>query len=196
MPAITDLRPLIEAKAGAPPVWCDAEALRSRLGYDSAAMRAAGYDPAIIAEHEGFNARLEPFIIHPSFGEYLMHLTPQRPYPASGVGLLSLEDIRQEIHELAPCGPIFPHGYLPFATSVGGNAVCFHASTGQVVWADHDSFGADDITYQDRATGKYHTVPLTPAHIAQAVVPLADDFEVFLTDLLHDRLERKLDELD
>jgi hypothetical protein len=65
-----------------------------------------------------------------------------------------------------------------------------------VVWADHDSFGADDITYKDRETGDYRTVPFTHEHIAQAVVPLADDFDAFLADLVQDRLETRLDELD
>ena len=107
-----------------------------------------------------------------------------------------LDAIRREIQELAPGTRLFPYGYMPFATSIGGNAVCFHAPTGGVVWANHDSFGADDITYKDRSTGKYHTVPFTPEHVEQAVVPLADDFEAFLIDLLQDRLEKSLDELD
>lgn len=193
---MADLSRIIESKSGAPLVSCGAEGLRSQLGYDVASMRANGFDPSVIAEHEAFNEQLEAVIGHPQFGEYLANLTPQEVYAASGVRLLPLAAIREEIQELAPGACIFAHGYLPFATSIGGNALCFHVPTGRVAWADHDSFGADDITYKDRSTGSYRTVPFTPEHIAQAVVPLGEDFDLFITDLLHDRLKARLDELD
>ena len=196
MSGIAHLKSLVEAKAGASPVSCDADDLRSRLGYDVAAMRVSGFDPSIIKEHELFNERLKPFIRHPQFGEYLATLTPQDGYLASGVTVMPLDGIRQEVQELAPGARLLPHGYLVFATSVGGNAVCFDSRSGRVVWADHDSFGEDDITYKDRTTGKYRTVPFTAENVAQAVVPIADDFAGFVTELLHDRLERRLDELD
>jgi len=195
MPSIAHLKPLIEAKAGTSPVSCDADGLRSHLGYDVAAMRSSGYDPCIIEEHETFNARLEPFIAHPQFVEYLVTLTPRNGYQASGITVLPLDGIRQEAQELAPGARLLPHGYLVFASSAGGNAVCFESQSGRVVWADHDSFGKDDITYKDRSTGEYRTVPFTPEHVARAVVPLADDFDAFLTELLHDRLEERFDEL-
>lgn len=196
MPSMTHLRPLIEAKSGACPVSCDAAGLRSRLGYDVASMRSSGYDPSVIAEHEMFNEWLEPFIAHPQFGEYLASLSPQGVYAASGVRMLPHSGIRQEIQQLAPGARVFRYGYLAFATSIGGNAVCFHAPTGRVVWADHDSFGSNDITYKDRNTSDYRTVPFTLEHVAQAVVPLADDLEAFLANLMRDRLEERLDELD
>jgi len=159
-------------------------------------MRASGYDPSVIEEHEAFNERLQRFMAHPQFGRYLRALTPVEVFAASGVRVLPLDSIREEIQELAPGARLFPHGYMPFATSIGGNAICFHAPTGCVVWADHDSFGADDITYKDRETGDYRTVPFTHEHIAQAIVPLADDFDAFLADLVQDRLQTRLDELD
>lgn len=193
---MNDLILIIEAKSGGPSVSCGPVGLRSRLGYDLGSMRASGCDPSNIAEREAFNAQLERFIAHPQFGHYLGTLTPHAVFGASGIRVLSLEAIRQEIQELAPGAYLFPHGYMPFATSVGGNTVCFHAPTGRVVWADHDSFSTDQIIYQDRSTGEYHTVPFTPEHVAQALVPLADDFEKFLADLLHDRLEERLGELD
>ena len=190
------LASIIEAKSSSRPISCDANGLRSHLGYDVDSMRGSGYDSSVIAEHDAFNEQLEKFIAHPQFGRYLSALTPEKVVGASGVRVLPLDAIRREIQELAPGTRLFPHGYMPFATSIGGNAVCFHAPTGGVVWANHDSFGADDITYKDRSTGKYHTVPFTPEHVEQAVVPLADDFEAFLMDLLQDRLEKSLDELD
>jgi hypothetical protein len=187
---------VIEAKSGGSPVCHDRNSLRLLLGHDVDTMRASGYDPSIIAEHETFNERLEPFIAHPQIGRYLGNLTPQEVFGASGVRVLPLDAIREEIQELAPGASLFPYGYLPIATSIGGNAICLHAPTGRVVWVDHGCFDEDDITYEDRSTGKYHTVPYTPENIEKALVPLADDFETFLADLLHDRLEERLDELD
>ena len=196
MSSTDELRLLVEAKSGAPPVQCDADTARVALGYDTAAMQANGYDPSIIAEHEGFNEHLEVFIQHAQFGEYLGSFTPQHGYLASGVTVLPLAEIRREIQELAPGARLFPYGYFPFATSIGGNAVCFHLETGRVVWADHSSFETDEITHKDRTTGEYRSVPFTPEHVEEAVVPLGDNWEMFLSDLLSDRLEKILDELD
>jgi hypothetical protein len=68
--------------------------------------------------------------------------------------------------------------------------------TGRVVWADHETFGSDEITYSDSETGKLRTLPFTPEHIALAAVTLAEDFDSFLAELLQDRLEASLDKLD
>jgi len=159
-------------------------------------MRSNGYDPSIIAEHEAFNEYLELFIAHPQFGDYLRSLTPSEVYGASGVRVLPLDAIREEIQQLAPGTRLLPYGYMPLATSIGGNALCFHVLTGRVVWADHSYFGETTICYRDQGTGDYRTVSFTPENIALAVVPLADDFAAFLTELLDDRLEQRLDELD
>lgn len=188
--------PTIEAKSGSSPASCDSDGLRSRLGHNVASMRSNGCDPSIIAEHEAFNECLELFIAHPQFGEYLRSLTPSEIYGASGVRVLPLDAIREEIQQLAPGTQLLPHGYMPFATSIGGNAICFHVVTGCVVWADHSYFRETTICYKDQGTGDYHTVSFTPENIKLAVVPLADDFAPFLAELLDDRLEKRLDALD
>ena len=74
-------------------------------------------------------------------------------------------------------------------------SVSIHLS-GRVVWADHESFTDDQICYENRSTGKWCYLPLTPENVDQAVVPLSDSIETFLTDLLNDRLEEQLDDLD
>jgi hypothetical protein len=193
---MVDLRALVEAKSGAPPVSCGPDDLRLRLGHNVASMHASGFDAHIVAEHETFNQQLEPFLVHVRFGQYLASLTPQQVYQASGVRVLPLDAIREEIQQLAPGARIFPHGYLPFATSIGGNAICFHARTGGIVWVDHDTFSTDEIIYKDTATGTYRTVPFTPEHIHQAVILIAHDFEEFLVDLLQDRLTEQLEKFD
>lgn len=168
---------------------CGADELRALLGNDVAAMRERGYDPSIIEKHAALSQHLEPFLAHPQFGRYLRALTPTECYVVSDVRVLSLDDIRQEIYELAPGGYLFPHGYMPFATSFGGDAICFHPPTGRVVWADHETFGSDEIC-TDTAT-----LPFTPENIALAAVTLAEDFDSFLAELLEDRLKASLDKL-
>jgi hypothetical protein len=184
------LAAMIEAKSGRPPVLYDADELRAQLGNDVVAMRRRGYDPSIIEKHAALSQHLEPFITHPQFGRYLRALTPTEGYVASGVCVLSLNAIRQEIYELAPGAYLFPHGYMPFASSLGGDAICFHPPTGRVVFADHETFGSDEIcTHTD-------TLPFTAENIALAAVTLAEDFDSFLAELLQDRLKARLDELD
>ena len=187
---------LIKAKSDAVPVLADAGGLRLTLGHNVPDMRSNGYDPSIIAEAESFNEHLEQFIAHSQFGKYLATLTPQEIFVASGVRVLPLKSIRDEIQELAPGARIFHHGYMPFARSIGGNAICFHEPSARVVWADHFTFSTDDIIYNDPETGDIRLLSFTTDNIARAVVPLADDFETFLSELLHDELAQKLDKLD
>jgi hypothetical protein len=159
-------------------------------------MRRDGFDPAIIEGLGAFNSIVDSFLSHPVIGEYLTTLTPREIYSASGVRALPLEYIRREIAEgAAPGGYVFPHGYLVFATSIGGNTICFRAR-GDVVWADHVSFTDDLITYKHQASGEWHQLPFKPENIERAVVKLSDDIPAFLADLLQDKLEKRLDSLD
>lgn len=182
---------MVEGKSGSPPVLYDADDVRAQLANDVVAMRERGYDHSIIEMHAALSQHLEPFLTHPQFGRYLRALTPAEGYVASGVRVLSLDAIRQELYELAPGAYLFPHGYMPFASSFSGDAICFHPPTGRVLWADHETFGSDEIVTDD-----LRTLPFTSENIALAAVTLADDFDSFLIELLQDRLEARLDALD
>src|SRR5206468_12508932 len=97
----------------------------------------------------------------------------------------------------APGSFIRPYGYLVVASSIGGNAVCFHSPSGKVFWADHVSFAPDCISFKDRTTGEWKYLhEYTPQNVAKALVPLDEDIESFLKDLLKDRLTKKLEALD
>jgi hypothetical protein len=152
--------------------------------------------PSVRFEHHQLQD-LAASMAHADIRDYLTCCLPVDGYAASGVRIHSLDRIRDEVCAGAgPGGYIFPHGYVVIASSVGGNAVCFHSPSGHVVWADHESFSDDSISYEDRTTGDWRYLPFAAENIQRAVVPLSDDIESFLTDLLHDRLETKLDELD
>src|SRR5690348_9873881 len=69
-------------------------------------------------------------------GEYARFCLPPEPYGASGVNVMALSRILDEIAPwAAPGGHVFPWGYLPIASSVGGNLVVLHADG--AFWADH-----------------------------------------------------------
>jgi hypothetical protein len=143
-------------------------------------------------------APLSEFLSHPEIGEYLRYCLPSDMVSASGIRLLTLDSILQEMSNgSAPGSFISPFGYIIVATSIGGNAVCVHSPSGRVFWADHTGFGPDSISFKDAATGKwkYHH-QYTRENVSEALVPLSDNFEVFLIELLEDRLESQLDALD
>jgi len=190
-----ELTRIVELKSKAAPGSYTTEDLRRRLGYDTTDMRRSGYDRSIIEEHERFNACLEPFLAQPVIGAYLRYLTPQQSYQASGVAVLHLDRIKEEIQSLAPGAHIFRHGYLVFASNAGGNALCFHTPSGRVVWVDHE-MTEDSIMYKDPATGHYRELALTPENLEVGLPTVSGDIPAFLDDLLRDRLEDQLDALD
>jgi hypothetical protein len=183
-------------KSGRAPILYDLESLRACLGYNIDSMRQNGFDASIIEEHKSFNEKLEDVLGHTFLNEYLRSLTPQEVYLASGVRILTMDAIKEEIQQLSPGAILFPHGYLPIASSIGGNIICFHVPTNQVVWADHDNFGGREISFENRETGTWEYVSYSAENIKKAVVPLAASLEDFLSDLLSDKLEKRLDELD
>lgn len=83
------------------------------------------------------------------------------------------------------------------ATSIGGNAICFHSPSGKVFWADHGSFSPDSISYKERSSGEWkYLYEYTPANVETALVPLSSNIERFLTELLSDKLTEQLEALD
>jgi hypothetical protein len=187
-----DLQARVASLSGATPRNTSRETVRSILGYDIASMRESGFDPSIIAAHEQFNVVIDNFLAHATLGGYLTSLTPHDVYFASGVRVLHLEAIREEIHELAPGALLLPYGYLPIATSIGGNAVLVALPDAHVVWADHNAFGEDGIVQP----GSWNAKAYSPDSIANAVTLLDRDFLAFFSQLLDGALEARLGSLD
>jgi hypothetical protein len=141
---------------------------------------------------------LAEFLEQPAISQYLQRCLPVKTLGASDVRLLSLEAIELEMAEgAAPGSFLRPYGYIVVATSVGGNAICFHASTEKVFWADHVSFASDCICFKDRTTGQWkYLYEYSPENVQSALVQLSEDIETFLTGLLGDRLTNRLEALD
>jgi hypothetical protein len=170
--------------------------LNRGLSYNLVEMESRGFDSELITQYRAFNERIEKFVGHPTFGEYLAVGTPSKPYLASGVRVITLKDMRQEISECAPGTFLFPLNYMPFATSIGGNAICFDLDRERVVWADHSIFQPDSIVYFDPATDRIEELPFTPENVASSVTQLHDDFWSFFRQLICGDWEKQLDELD
>ena len=54
MATLTHVKPLIEAKSGAPTVQCTPDARRAQLGFDAEEMRRSCFDRSTIDLHEQF----------------------------------------------------------------------------------------------------------------------------------------------
>ena len=147
---------------------------------------------------DGVLASLAEFLEQTQIADYLRHCLPDEVIDASGVRVLPLSAIQDEMAEgAAPGSFVRPFGYLVVATSIGGNAICFHSPSGKVFWGDHVSFNTKSIKFKDRATGQWkYLYEYSPENVQKALVPLSDNIENFLSDLLTDRLNAQLDALD
>lgn len=153
---------------------------------------------ALVGEDGNDMLPLNDFLEFAELGEYLNQCTPSETIIASGVRLLPIGAIKDEMTEgAAPGSYLRRFGYLVVATSVGGNAICFHGPSGKIFWADHTSFHDDSICYEDRSTRKWkYLYEYNPANVMQALVELGDNVERFLLELLTDKLTEKLEALD
>jgi hypothetical protein len=167
----------------------DTDAIRSLVAAKAACLPV---------QYEAADLRgLDACMGHGDIRDYLSQCLSLSGYVASGVRVHNLRSIRDEVCPGAgPGGYIFPHGYVVVASSVGGNAVCFHSPSGRVVWADHEGFADGTICYKDRASGEWRDAEFTPLNIERAVVLLSSDIGMFLRDLLADRLGQELEALD
>jgi hypothetical protein len=194
MLSLDHLKRIVEQKSNAPPVACDNATLRQRLGLDAIAPKYALY--GLPPLRRLFDEQIESFLAHPLIGDYLRQLTPCRAYLASGVRILPLEAIKQQMYQLPPGVRIFWDGFLVFATSFHDNVLCFHAPSGRVAWAYQDSFLENAISYQEGSTGRWRYVPFSPENVERALVGLSDNLESFLQELLGDRLQARFYDLD
>ena len=113
---------------------------------------------------------------------------------ASGGSLLNTAAIKNEICEYVPGTILFPYGYLPIWSSIGGNVLVYGLYNAAFSWVDHCSF-VDEETITLPKT--YEMISFSQHGIMEALIPVSTDpVETFLMDLQQDRYEAMLDELD
>ena len=158
----------------------------------------SGETPA--AEPRARFAVLEPALDDDALREYLLHCLPRESYLASGV---TVHDARGILDEAlgAPGEVVLPFGYVPIASTIGGNVVVVRTrgeGRATVYGADHERLGSTLwVTYPDPATGELRDVrDYDAGHVERALEPLGSDLEDFLVALLTDRLSERLGALD
>jgi hypothetical protein len=145
------------------------------------------------------DADLAPLSTAPGWAtldSYFRFCLPAEIYIASGVRVLHLDRILGEVCPgAAPGSHVLSFGYVPFASSIGGNLLCLHSDG--VFWVDHTGWYDDRISYRDPATRQWASLSGYSAdNVRRAVQWLSRDTQTFLLSLLADQLDSQLDALD
>lgn len=156
-------------------------------------MVASGYEKATIDAAIQRNTMVERFLASP-LGQHLRSIEGADIVEASGGRLLWTPAINEEIDEFDPCALLFPHGYLPIWTSIGGNAIVYCLNEAAFFWADHTSWIRDDSVM---LPGTNHELPFTDENIPKGLLQLSTDTPgEFLADLRNGVYTDRLNELD
>lgn len=127
--------------------------------------------------------------------EHLKLIDDSNSEDASGGTLLNTESIKEEIENLAPGALIFPFGYLPLWSSVGGNQVVYGLREAAFYWVDYTAFDADNGSMFLQGTNT--EVEYNSDNITQGMLLISQDSpEKFLDDLRKGNYEARLDDLD
>jgi hypothetical protein len=136
--------------------------------------------------------------VNPKLKTYLETCLTPDGFTASGVRVHDFYRILAENQpEVTPGGVIFPLSYIVFASSIGGNALAADLMTGEIFWIDSSNVFSDiDGTFivSDDLNNPYPQA--TRDNVRTVMKLLAQDPEAFFVDLITDRLESLLDELD
>jgi hypothetical protein len=115
---------------------------------------------------------------------------------ASGVGLLGSDKVFDENSPgVSPGGVLNKYGYFVIATSVGGNALSVHVSSGLVYWSDTSCLDEVEVAIR-QPSGDYEYRPCSSEAVEAAMNKLADDLGGFIYMLLADELTDRMDALD
>jgi len=158
----------------------------------------AGKGVRLVTHSRGDLVSFETVLRNPAITTYLTECLTTADYTASGVFMGGmLESLKALNSDLLPGACLFPHGLLSIARDVGGNTICVDSRTGWVFFADHGRFDDTGVSYPNpERIGEWIGVDeLTYQSILKALIPLSTSFDMFLVDLLQDRLEDLLDEL-
>lgn len=156
-------------------------------------MAAAGFEQSTIDAAIQRNIMVERFLASP-LGPHLRSIEGADISEASGGRLLGTSAIKSEIDEYDPCSLLFPLGYLPIWTSIGGNAIVYGLDEGAFFWADHTGWIRGDCVM---LPGTNHELPFTNENIPKGLLNLsADPPDTFLADLRNGVYTDRLNELD
>ena len=106
----------------------------TKLFADVDEMRRSGFESVTIEIAESRNEMLKKLLASP-LGDHIRSIEDAETTEASGGRLLGLDAVRMEIEELAPSSILFPYGYFPIWSSIGGNIIVYGLTQRQFLWA-------------------------------------------------------------
>ena len=166
----------------------------SKLLVDTSGYCEAGYEQASIDAVEARNAMVRQFLASP-LADHLLSMEDSELLDASGGTLLDVASIREEISSRAPGAIIFPLGYMPIWTSIGGNVVVYGVRERAFYWVDHTAFDADTGTMFLQGTN--NEIEYNQGNATEAMLALSNDMpKEFIEGLLNGDYEDQLDALD
>ena len=166
----------------------------SSLLVDLQQMRESGFDPSTIESSAKRNESVQLFLDSP-IGDHLRSIENAESTSASDGNLMTADDVKLEIEELAPSQILFPLGFCPIWSSLGGNVIVYSLEHNAFYWADHTSFSPDEGTVMDPET--YDELPFTPENVLAVMRKISDDPpEQFLLALKRGDYTEQLEGLD
>ena len=166
----------------------------SKLLTDTSGYREAGYEQATIDVAEARNEMVRQFLESP-MGGHLLSMEECDSLDASGGTLLNTESIHEEISNGAPGSIVFPLGYLPVWSSIGGNIVVYGIREETFYWVDHTAFDADTGTMFLQGTNT--EIAYDKDNAAEGMLAISRDSPAsFIEGLLSGVYEAQLDSLD
>lgn len=175
------------------------------MSYDSTSLieqirKRSEQDPLVLTEAD--LAGVLPPEAASEVVEYFTRMLVPESYEASGIYIVGRDDLADAMQE-CPTELIASFGFIVVATSIGGNAVVVEARTGDVFWADHDSF--NDVTdtiscpppLHERKTGDWTYVKgYSLENILRALGRFDMKIAAFLSKCLDGAMEEFLDSID
>ena len=166
----------------------------SKLLTDTSGYREAGFEQATIDVAEARNEMVRQFLESP-IGDHLQSMEERDSLDASGGTLLNIASIHEEITNSAPGTIVFPLGYLPIWSSIGGNIVVYSVLNETFYWVDHTAFDAHNGTMFLQGTNT--EVAYDKDNAANGMLAISRDSPAnFIQGLLSGIYEDQLDSLD
>ncbi|MEO7097952.1 MAG: hypothetical protein ABI162_01225 [Luteolibacter sp.] len=160
---------------------------------DIDAMRRAGYDRSVIEEAEAENSRWVSLLSSP-IGSYFRTGAPEEIQYVSGVRLLPVTVIAERVRDLAPDKILFEEGFIPIASSIGGNCLAYDPASEEFVWADRTCVPGYHCL---RMPKTYQKLTYSSDNLRKVLVAISNDLpEKFIDDMRRGDYQETFDALD
>jgi hypothetical protein len=157
-------------------------------------MTQAGFDPSTIDGAARRNELMKAVLASP-LGDYIRSTAGKEISAASGGRLLGAEAIRREIEEFLPGAALFPAGYFPIWSSIGGNLIVYGLKEAAFYWAEAGCWHPVDGYIREPRT--WQQIEYSSENIPKALIEVSTDSpDAFISDLRSGKYEQYLDSLD